>query len=76
MDFENLTPEQITRAKTCKSAEELAQLVDEYGYELTDEELDSISGGYENCDNEVNSCYVFWTACDTNYKCFSASGAS
>ena len=44
--------------------------------ELDDEELDSISGGYENCDNEVNSCYVFWTACDTNYKCFSASGAS
>ena len=40
-----LTPEQRARAKQCKSPEELLALAKEYGYELTDDELEGISGG-------------------------------
>ena len=46
-----LTPEQRARAKQCKSAEELLALAKEEGYELTDDELEGISGGsFWNCD--------------------------
>jgi hypothetical protein len=40
-----LTPEQRARAKQCKTAEELLALAKEEGYELTDDELEGISGG-------------------------------
>ena len=46
-----LTSEQRARAKQCKSAEELLALAKEEGYELTDDELEGISGGFWNdCD--------------------------
>ena len=46
-----LTPEQRARAKQCKSAEELLALAKEDGYELTDDELEGISGGFwDDCD--------------------------
>ena len=41
-----LTPEQRARAKQCKSAEELLALAKEDGYELTDDEIEGISGGW------------------------------
>ena len=41
-----LTPEQRARAKQCKSDEELLALAKEDGYELTEDELESISGGF------------------------------
>ena len=47
-----LTPEQRARAKQCKSAEELLALAKEEGYELTDDELEGISGGswcFDDC---------------------------
>lgn len=45
MDFNNLTPEQIEKAKACKSAAELVALAEAEGVELTDEQLNLISGG-------------------------------
>ena len=46
-----LTPEPRARAKQCKSAAELLALAKEEGYELTDDELEGISGGFwDDCD--------------------------
>ena len=45
MNVEDLTPEQMERAKACKSVEELFALVEEMGIELSDEELEGLSGG-------------------------------
>ena len=45
MSFQDLTPEQIEKAKACKSPEELLALAQSEGYELSDEELQSVSGG-------------------------------
>ncbi len=45
MDFENLTPEQQAQAKACKTPEDILALAKEEGYELSDEELEALSGG-------------------------------
>ena len=45
MNLNELTPEQIEKAKACSSAAELALLAKEEGLQLSDEQLDSISGG-------------------------------
>lgn len=45
MDFENLTQEQLEKAKTCTSPSELLQLAKDEGIELTEEQLDAITGG-------------------------------
>lgn len=49
MSFENITPEQIEKAKACKSPEELLALIEAEGYELSDEELRAVSGGADWC---------------------------
>ncbi len=43
--YGNMTEEQIAKAKQCKSPEEFLKLVDEEEFELTEEQMDSISGG-------------------------------
>ena len=50
MEPKDLTPEQKERARACKDPEELLALAREEGYELSDEELGAISGGWETCD--------------------------
>ena len=45
MKFEDLTPEQQEKAKACKTPEEIFALAKENGYEMTEEEIDSVSGG-------------------------------
>ena len=45
MKLDELTPEQIERAKACASADELASLAKEEGLKLSDEQLDSVAGG-------------------------------
>ena len=47
MDFENLdiAPELREKAKACTSPEELLALAKEEDYDLTDEELEAVSGG-------------------------------
>ena len=48
-----LTPEQLERAKACKTPEEVLALAREEGYELTDEDLESVSGGW----SPIDPCY-------------------
>ena len=45
MDFKDLTSEQIEAAKACKTKEELIELAEKTGFDLTDEQIDSVSGG-------------------------------
>ena len=49
MRFEDLTSEQKEKALACKTSEELLSLAKSEGYELTDEELEDISGGWGGC---------------------------
>ena len=54
MGFKDLTPEQMEKAKECKNADDLIKLAKSEGIELTDEQLDAISGGsWYNCMNET-----------------------
>ena len=51
---DELTPEQLEKARACRSADELAQLAREEGVELSDEQLDGIAGGtWYDCMNET-----------------------
>ena len=53
MRFEGLTPEQMEKARACKTTEDVLKLAKEEGYELSDEELGTVSGGDWDC----------WTVC-------------
>ncbi len=53
MNFDGLTPEQKEMALSCKTPEELLAMAKKMGYKLSDEELDSISGGsWYNCPSD------------------------
>ena len=43
--LKGLTDEQIAKVKACKNQEELLKLAKEEGIELTDEQLEAVSGG-------------------------------
>lgn len=45
MDFKDLTPELRERVRNAKSPDDLLKLAKEEGYELSDAELENISGG-------------------------------
>ena len=45
MKLKDLSPELQEKAKACKTAEELKTLAQENGFELSDEELEGVSGG-------------------------------
>ena len=45
MEFNDLSPEIQARAMECETPEEILALANEVGYELSDEELEAISGG-------------------------------
>ena len=47
--FKELTLEQMEKARACKDADELVQLADAEGLELTDEQLDAIAGCLAIC---------------------------
>ena len=57
MNLEDLTPEQKEKAFACKTPEELLALAQEEGYEPSEEELQSLSGGWGKCDGYVDDCY-------------------
>ena len=46
MNFEELTPELQEKARECKTAEDILALAKEEGYELSDAELEGVSGGW------------------------------
>ena len=56
MPFEDLTPEQQEKAKACKTPEDVLRLAQEEGYELSDDELNSVgaSGGW--CATNLQEC--------------------
>ena len=57
MNFEDLkNPELQEKLKACMSVEELAALAKDEGMELSNEQLEAVSGGGWSCDN----------ACPTN----------
>ncbi len=49
MSFEDLSPEQMEKAKACKTPEEIMTLAKQEGYELSDEQLTAIAGGSDWC---------------------------
>ena len=50
---DELTPEQLEKARACKSSDELVQLAKEEGVELNDEQLEGIAGGtWYDCMND------------------------
>ena len=49
--LKGLTEEQIAKIKSCKNQEDLLALAKEEGIELTDEQLEAVSGG--NCDSSA-----------------------
>ena len=52
--FNELTPEQMEKARECKSSDELVKLAQSEGIELTDDQLDAIAGGnWIDCLNET-----------------------
>ncbi|MBQ6390851.1 MAG: hypothetical protein IJH88_04430 [Eggerthellaceae bacterium] len=62
MNHENLTPEQIDKAKTCKSPEELAALAEDAGMELSDDMLEGVAGGIDmpELPDERIDCHGFF----------------
>jgi hypothetical protein len=47
MEYNDLSDEQKAKAAKCKTPEELLALAKEEGYELNDEEIDAVSGGWD-----------------------------
>ncbi len=45
MKFKDLTEEQRAEVKACKSPDEILKLAKDEGFELSDEELENMSGG-------------------------------
>ena len=45
MNFSDLTPEQQEKARACKTPEDILALAKEEGFELSDEDLEAVSGG-------------------------------
>ena len=50
MEFNDLTEEQKAKALACQTPEEILALAQEEGYELTDEQLDGVAGGWGEAD--------------------------
>ena len=56
--YENLSDEMKAKVASCKTSEELVNLAKSEGYELTDEQLDVVTGGsfWSDVVDELNSC--------------------
>ena len=58
MKYEDLSPELKEKVRACKSPEEMLALAQEEGYDLSDEELEGVSGGSwgKDCDDYDDPC--------------------
>lgn len=55
MKLDDLSPELREKAKACTTSEEILSLAKEEGIELSENDLEAISGGWGNCPNN-NYC--------------------
>ena len=60
MDIEKLDPAVKAKLKGCETSEEILALAQEEGYELSDSELEGVSGGWGGCGDYV------WDPCDSH----------
>lgn len=61
MDIEKLDPGPQEKVKACRSAEEVHALAKEAGYELSDERLEGVSGGWGGgCDDHSQCGVPYW----------------
>lgn len=52
--FNELTPEQMDKARACKDADDLVKLAEAEGIELNEDQLEAIAGGtWYDCLNET-----------------------
>ena len=58
MNYEDLTQEQLEKAKACKTTDELIALAKAEGVELSDVELDSVAGGTWGHPCNDDTCHV------------------
>ena len=58
--LKGLTEEQIAKVKACKSQEEILAFAKEEGIELTEEQLESVSGG---CTEDISGNKGFSVTC-------------
>ena len=49
MDFSNISDELMSEARNCKTPEDLQSLIKREGIELTEEQLEAVSGGQDWC---------------------------
>lgn len=54
MSFKHLADEQKAKARACNTPEEILDLAREEGYELSDEQLKGIAGGWGTEEFETN----------------------
>ena len=58
MDINDLTPELREKAANCNTPDELLALAKAAGYELSDEQIESIAGGSDwSCDDDTCTRY-------------------
>ena len=62
MSYKDLTPEQMEKAKACKTAEEIADIAEEEGTELSNEVLEGVVGGIDmpELPDERIDCHGFF----------------
>ena len=67
MNLENLTEEQIAKAKACSDKDELLAFIKNEGIELTDEQLEGVAGGSWTDDTVIQplECGVCHTITNT-----------
>ena len=58
MDIGNLSPELKEKAKACENPKELIELISAEGIELSDEQLEAVSGGYADWSRGLNGVSV------------------
>ena len=64
MNFEDLTEEQKNKARECKTFEELVAFAEAEGIELSEEQLDAMSGGIDwNCPLIIKDCDKYESPC-------------
>ncbi|MBP3866248.1 MAG: Nif11 family protein [Eggerthellaceae bacterium] len=67
MDIKDMPDSIKERAKACETPEELLALAKEEGYELSEEELDAVSGGDRGVWVEKDNCTLCKGACNKLY---------